>query len=179
MKPIISTNLRIRHPDVFVVGEDSIVDDFGYFSTQVIVGRCSHIASSCTIAGGRERTFRLGDFSSLSAGVRVWCTSDDFAEDLIMIVPPDLEDPKKHLIAGDVSLGNYTGVGANTVIMPANEIPEGTAIGALSFVPPAFAFEPWSVYAGTPIRKLRARNRDAILRQVEAIERSLAARRTP
>ena len=61
--------------------------------------------------------------------------------------------------------------------MPSNDIPEGTTIGALSFVPTAFAFEPWTVYAGIPIRRISARDRDAVLRQRDTFERELAARR--
>jgi serine acetyltransferase len=70
-------------------------------------------------------------------------------------------------ITGDVSLGDYSGVGANSVVLPRNEIPEGVAIGALSLVPPEFPFEPWTVYAGIPIAPLKARNRKKVLRQVE------------
>jgi len=176
MKAIVATSLRVRHPDLLIVGEDSIIDDFCYFSTRVVVGRCSHIAAGCSVAGGRERTFTLGDFSSLSAGVRVWCTSDDFANDLVTIIPPDIASPKEHLFTGDVTIGNYTAVGANAVIMPKTEVPEGTVVGALSFVPAGFALEPWSVYAGTPVKRLRARNREAVMRQVEHMERALAAR---
>ncbi len=81
---------------------------------------------------------------------------------------------KESLITGDVTIGNYTGVGANSVIMPDNAIPEGTTIGALSFVPPRFAFEPWAVYAGAPIRRVRARDRDAVMRQVRRLEERIA-----
>lgn len=172
VKPIISANIRVRAPDHFVVGEGSIVDDFCYFSTRIEIGRYSHVAAGCHVAGGPARTFRLGDFSSLSAGVKVWCTSDDFVNDVVMIMPPGLE-VKEHLITGDVSFGRCSAVGSNAVVMPDNDIPEGTAIGALSFVPPRFAFEPWSVYAGTPIRRIRARNREKVLAQVERIEAHL------
>jgi carbonic anhydrase/acetyltransferase-like protein (isoleucine patch superfamily) len=58
-------------------------------------------------------------------------------------------------------------------VMPRNRIPEGTVLGALSFVPPEFAFEPWSVYAGVPIRKVGARDRDSVLKQMETFEARL------
>jgi acetyltransferase-like isoleucine patch superfamily enzyme len=169
-KPIVSPNIRVRHPEFFEVGPGSIVDDWCYFSTKVRIGFGSHIASGCSVAGGVERQFVLGDYSSLSSGVKVWCTSDDFVRSLIFIPPPGFEDIKESAITGDVTLGRCTGVGANSVIMPDNVIPEGTSIGALSFVPPHFAFEPWTVYAGTPIRRVAARDRDAVLRQVRRLE---------
>lgn len=176
MKPIISPNIRVRHPDAFDVGEDSVVDDYCYFSTQVRIGRCSHVASNCTIAGGKDRRFVLGDFSSLSAGVRIWCASDDFVRDIVTLIPAGIPNPKAHVIAGDVTFGDYTAVGANTVVMPANSVPDGAVIGALSFVPPRFRFEPWSVYAGTPIRKVRDRDREGVLAQAQALSEAIRER---
>ena len=176
MNPIISPNSRIRHREHFVIGEDSIVDDYCYFSTKVRIGRCTHIASGCSIAGGADMLFQIGRFCSLSSGVKVWCTSDDFVNDLVTIVPPDVEQMKTNLIRGDVVLDDYTAVGSNAVIMPRNHIPEGTVIGALSFVPVAFDFREWSVYAGVPIRLIRPRNRKSVMEQVRRLEESLEAR---
>ena len=62
--PIVSTNIRLRHPEHFVVGEHSIVDDFCYFSTRVRIGDFAHVASGCTVAGGAARLFALGSYSS-------------------------------------------------------------------------------------------------------------------
>ncbi len=176
MKPIVSDRSRIRHPEHFIIGDDSIVDDFCYFSTKVRIGRSSHIASGCTVAGGVARSFELGDFSSLSSGVKIWCTSDDFVNDLVTIIPHACEQVKTHLIAGNVLFGNYTAVGSNSVIMPDNQIPEGTVIGALSFAPPKFPFAAWSVYAGVPIRFVRFRNRESVLGQAERLEKMLSSR---
>lgn len=177
MKPIISQHIRLRHPEHFVVGEYSIIDDFCYFSTRVRIGICSHLASGCSVAGGGKYLFELGDFSSLSSGVKVWCSSDDFANDVVTVLPPGVEGIKEHLIVGDVLLGNYTAVGANSVVMPDNRLPEGTVIGALSFVPARSAFEPWSVYAGIPIRLIRRRNREGVLAQVRKLEAALGLAR--
>lgn len=120
--------------------------------------------------------FRLGDFSSISSGVKVWCTSDDFVNDLVTVLPPGVGQIKQHLITGDVTFGNYTACGSNAVVMPDNEVPVGTVIGALSFVPARFSFQPWSVYAGTPIRRIRSRNRDEVLRQADLLRAALQTR---
>lgn len=176
MKPIISPQTRVRHPEHFVIGEDSIVDDFCYFSTRVRIGRCTHVASGCSVAGGADTQFEIGDFSSLSSGVKIWCTSDDFVNDLVTIIPPGIEQVKAHLIRGNVTFGSYTAAGANSVVMPNNHIPEGTVIGALSFVPTAFEFRPWSVYAGIPIRFVRSRNQQSVAEQIHKLEALLATR---
>lgn len=171
-EPIISSNCRVRYPDDFRIGAGSIVDDFCYFSTRIKVGKYCHVASGCAIAGGPVYSFSLGDYSSLSAGVKVWTTSNDFVCDLITIIPEEVGDIREN-IAGDVRLERCTGVGSNSVIMPNNHIPEGSVIGALSFVPAAYPFEPWTVYAGTPIRPIRSRDRQSVLMQLEQYERVL------
>lgn len=170
MKPIVSPHTRIRHPDLVEVGDFSIIDDFCYISTRARIGRFCHVASGCSIAGGRDRTFVFGDFGSLSSGVKIWCTSDDFVNDLVTIIPPGAGEVKEHLISGDVVIGPCAAVGSNSVLMPDNHLPEGTAVGALSFVPARYAFEPWTVYAGVPIRPVRKRNRAAVLAQRARLE---------
>jgi acetyltransferase-like isoleucine patch superfamily enzyme len=170
VNPIISKNIRVRHPEHFEVGVGSIVDDFCYFSTRVKVGRWSHIAAGCHVGGGQAHLFEFGDFSSLSAGVKIWCASDDFVNDVVTILPAGMTGVKQRAIEGDVHFGRATAVGSNSVVMPQNRVPEGTVIGALSFVPPRFDFKPWSVYAGTPVRRLGPRNQDAVLAQIEQIE---------
>ena len=127
------------------------------------------------MAGGGDRQFVLGDFCSLSSGVKIWCTSDDFANDLVTIVPSDAGPIKQHVISGDVTFANCTAAGSNAVVMPDNHVPEGTVIGALSFVPARFPFEPWTVYAGIPIRKVGVRDRDAVQAQAEALRVRLDA----
>jgi acetyltransferase-like isoleucine patch superfamily enzyme len=155
-----------------MVGVFSIVDDYSYFSTKVKIGRCCHIAPNCTIAGGKDHQFTLGDFSSIASGTRIYCQSNKYSHELIAIIPEEAGIDSSS-IKGDIHIGPMFGVGANSVIMPDNNIPEGVAIGALSFVPPQFKFQPWSVYAGNPIQYIRPRNKDHILTQVSLIQEKL------
>lgn len=176
-EPIISPNIRVRRPHDFEVGEGSIVDDFCYISARVKVGRFSHVASGCTIAGGGTHLFTLGDYCSLSAGVRIWCGSDDFTRDIVTIMPTEFPAVKQNFISGDVTLENLTAVGSNSVVMPGVFVPEGTVIGALSFVPPNLKLQPWMVYAGVPAMPIKPRDRDSVLRQRDALDRYLADER--
>lgn len=170
MRPIISKNCRIRHPDQFQIGRYSIVDDFCYFSTRIKIGICSHIAPGCTIGGGKERLFTLGDYSSVGSGVKIYCTSENLPNDVGTIIPREFGKIMNNQITGDVSMGNMTAIGVNSVILPNNHIPEGTVIGALSFVPPNFRFKPWSVYAGIPVKFIKRRNKKNVIRQARLIE---------
>lgn len=159
---IVSTHTRIRYPDQFVIGEDSIVDDFSYFSTRINVGKHSHLAARLTIGGGPDHKFVLGDYSGICSGTCIYVSSNDFATSLITYDSPS----KTH---GDVIFGNYTGIGCNSMVMPDNNIPEGVAIGALSFVPSKFQFRPWMVYAGNPLRLIGPRQQRAVMAQVRAM----------
>jgi len=173
LKPIISENCRFRYRELFEIGESSIIDDFCYVSTALKVGRYSHIAAGCTFGGGKDRTVSLGDFSSISSGVRIYCVSNDFVNDLVFINPLHDGSLNEKLIIGDVRIGNYTGIGTNTVILPDCIIPEGCVIGALSLVPSGSRLEEWSVYAGNPLRLVKKRNRENILRQIKILEERL------
>lgn len=172
MEPIISPNCRIRHPKHFSIGKYSIVDDYCYFSTRVKIGKCSHIASGCCVGGGKNWQFILGNYSSISSGVKVWCASNDFVNEIVIIKPKGIKVGDKS-IEGDVTIGNLSGVGANSVIMPNNNIPDGTVIGALSFVPPNFKFKPWAVYAGIPIKFITYRSKERVIKQFKDIEKKL------
>ena len=174
LEPIVSKNIRQRAPDLFKIGRGSIIDDFCYISARLEIGEFTHMANGCSVGGGgKERLCRIGDYSSISAGVKIWCGSDDFAQDIVCLAPPECGDIKDHFISGDVIFENMNAVGANSVIMPDNIIPEGTVIGALSYVPPKFKFEKWAVYAGTPIKFVKLRNRDNVLRQRDLIVQRL------
>ena len=76
-----------------------------------------------------------------------------------------------------MTFGDYTASARNSVVMPGNHVPEGTVIGALSFVPGGFTFEPWTVYAGVPIRLIRPRNRADVMDQVSSSTPRLAGRK--
>jgi len=171
MEPIISKNIRLRYPELFSVDEGAIIDDFCYISTKLIVGKYSHIASGCSIAGGKNYLCKIGDFCSLSSGVKVWCSSSDFVNDLVILNMGI--DTGARFCSGDVIFENYTGVGTNSVIMPNNTIPEGTVIGGMSWVKAGYKFEPWMVYAGIPIRPIRKRNKKNVLKQVEILKEKL------
>lgn len=172
MKPIISQNSRLRYPELFKMGDYSILDDFCYISTQVDVGIFYHIAANCVIAGGREHKFLAGNFGCLAAGVKVFCASDNFKEDISTILH-EFTYVKTNIVTGGVVTGDYVTIGAGSIIMPNNFIPNGVCLGANSFVPSNFEFEPWSIYAGNKLRKISERNMNNVLRQAEEIRKRI------
>ncbi len=153
----------IKKPELVEVGDNVRIADFCRISSACKIGSDCEIAPGTYIAGGDGKyTFEMGSFSSLAAGVKV--SSNDYVNELVTHSVPEVKE-----IQGNVRLGKFTGVGTNSVIMPGNDIPEGVTIGALSFVPSGYQFEPWTVYAGRPIRAIKKRNRANIMRTLMKI----------
>lgn len=153
----------IKRKDLIEVGDNVRIADFCRISSACKIGSHCEIAPGTYISGGDgQYTFTMGDFSSLASGVKVWLSSNDYVNELITHSVPNVKE-----IKGSVTLGKYTGVGTNSVIMPNNNIPEGVSIGALSFVPSNYKFEPWTVYAGRPIKPIKKRNKENILKTLK------------
>ncbi len=164
----VSENVRIRNWKHFYIGAHSIIDDFCYISTKIEIGKYTHICPGCTIAGGQDYILQIRDYCSIASGVKIYCASNDYKNDLVILNPGF--DYGEKVIAGNIDIGNYVGIGANTVIMPNCQIGEGVVIGAQSFVPPGVFLPPWTVWAGIPVKKIGERNKKNVLRQVERIK---------
>ncbi len=155
----------LKKPDLIEVGDNVRIADFCRISSACKIGSDCEIAPGTYIAGGDGKyKFTMGECSSLAAGVKVWLSSNDYVNELVTHSVPEVKE-----IQGNVTLGKYTGVGTNSVIMPNNDIPEGVAIGALSFVPSNYKFEPWTVYAGRPIRPIKKRNKENVMKTLKKI----------
>ncbi len=153
-------NVILKKPELLTIGDYCRIADFCRISSKAEIGDYCEIAPYTSIAGGNGKyTFAMKGFSSLSSGVRIWLSSNDYVNELVTHSVPTVRE-----IVGDVIMEKYTGIGANSVIMPNNHIPEGVTIGALSFVPENFEFKEWTVYAGTPIRPIKERNKEQVLK---------------
>jgi acetyltransferase-like isoleucine patch superfamily enzyme len=100
----------------------------------------------------------MGDYSGISPGVRVFTATEDVSGLSMMhpTVPAKYRAPTK----APVKIGSHCAVGANSVVLPGAELRDGVVVGALSLVKTKLA--EWSVYAGVPVRFIRARSRFAL-----------------
>lgn len=155
----------IKKPDLVEAGDNVRISDFCRISSACEIGSDCEIATGTYISGGNgEYKFKMGSFSSLAAGVRIWLSSNDYVNELVTHSVPEVKE-----IQGNVTMEKFTGIGTNSVIMPNNHIPEGVSIGALSFVPSNYKFEPWTVYAGRPIKPIKKRNKENILKTLKKL----------
>jgi putative colanic acid biosynthesis acetyltransferase WcaF len=71
----------------------------------------------------------------------------------------DYNDPAFPLLAFTMQLGAYAWVGARASVAPGVNLGDGAVLGLGSVA--TRDLEPWSVYAGTPAVKIKARARSA------------------
>lgn len=120
------------------------------------IGSFVHIAGYCGIHAGNGVV--LEDFSGLSSGVKIYTGTDDYSGRTL--TNPTIPEKYTGITFGQVTLHRHVIVGAGTVILPRVTANEGASIGALSLV--TKDLEPWSIYAGTPARKLRNRSTELL-----------------
>lgn len=123
----------------------------------ITIGNYVHIGAHSSVGGG---PIVFGDFSGISHGVRLVGGNEDYSG----LVPTNPTIPRElRRVARDgIKLGRHVVIGANSVVLPV-EIPEGVAVGALSFVgvrrsnDEAEPMTPWTIWAGSPVRNLGKR----------------------
>jgi dTDP-4-amino-4,6-dideoxy-D-glucose acyltransferase len=117
------------------------------------IGSYVHIAAQACIFGGAGVV--MENFSGISHGVKVYSVSDNYSGAALTnpTVPPEYGFTDR----GQVVLRKHVIVGSGSVILPSVEIGEGSAVGALSLV--TKSLEPWGMYMGCPVRRLKDRRR--------------------
>ena len=141
------------------VGDRVIIDDFVLLmaTEPMVIGSFVHIAAATTVMGGGS--FSMGDFATLSGGVRVYTGTDDYLGGSMVnsTVPAPWRTPTRSM----VRLDRHSVIGAGSVVLPGVTIGEGAAVGAMSLV--TGDCDPWTVYVGAPAKPLKSRPRSQIL----------------
>jgi galactoside O-acetyltransferase len=130
------------------------------------MGNYCHISASCTFLGG-DGVVELGSFVNIAPGCRIVTASHDYKWGGLS-GPTIPEKFKGKSTAENITFGNHVLIGANSVVLPGVELPEGVAIGALSLVQKGI-YRPWSLYAGVPARRIGPRYGGDILKQAERL----------
>jgi galactoside O-acetyltransferase len=156
---IIGKTVRIRYPELVEIGDNSIIDDFTYISTRLIVARNVHIAAGCKLIGGPESTVRMGEYSTLAPNAVLAAGSDDYKSGIATPLVP--REYKGRYEVGTIDIGRHCIVGAGSVVLPNVTLSEGAALGALSLA--KNSLDAWTLHAGIPARQLGPRDRETIL----------------
>ena len=156
-------NIRIGD-NVRIDGYTSIIAPHG----AVTIGSHVHIASGCML--GARGGIDIGDFASLSQGVRIFTAIDDFSGKRLSnsTVPEDLLGVQ----SAPVKIGRYVPIGSGSIVLPGVEIGEGAAVGAMSLV--LRSLPEWRICSGNPAVPTGERARDLL-----ALEAALRQRQEP
>lgn len=130
-------------------GENCRIDPFVTITGKVVLGNNVHLGAGVCIFGGFG--VEVGDDTSLSPGSKVFTSSYDASTG--HLANPQLKN--KVYSSGPVFIGKRSILGANSVVLPNVKIPDDVLIGAQSLVTKDLTKN--SIYAGSPVRKIRDR----------------------
>lgn len=153
----ISDRAAIHNPEQIEIGDHSRIDDFCVLSGRVSLGRNVHIAVFVNLAGSAAGVF-VDDFAGVSYGSHVFSQSDDYSGRFL--TGPTVPAKYTQTIRQAVHIERHCIVGAACVILPGVTLAEGTSVGASSLV--TRSTQPWSVYVGSPARRVKERSRDML-----------------
>jgi len=137
-----------------------MIDDFAFLNGRggIFVGPYVHIVSFASVTGGGGCS--IGAFSCVSAGARIFSGTENIEGSLF---GPLIPQGFRKAIRRRVRIGRYVLVGANAVILPGARLHDGVVIGAGSVVLQGQVCDPWGVYVGTPVRRIRDRPSEPIV----------------
>ena len=153
----ISDKASIYEPEKMTIGDNARIDDFCVVSGKVEIGRNVYIGPFGLIAGGSPGIV-MEDFTTLAYRVQLFSQSDDYSG--ATMTNPTVPARFKCEIKQPVRLGRHVIVGAGSTVMPGVTLADGTAVGAVSLV--LASTEEWSIYAGSPARRIKDRRRDLL-----------------
>ena len=156
---IIGKTVRIRYPELVSIGDNVIIDDFTYISTELEIRDYVHIAAGCKIIGGPKSKVVMGEFSTLAPNVILSAGSDDYRSGIAgPFVPMSF---KASATIGLIEIGRHSIVGANSTVLPNVTFHDGASVGAQSLVKDSLAS--WTLNVGVPTRFIGNRNSAEIL----------------
>ena len=156
----ISANVEIRRPHLVSVGSHVAIDSGFYCTVAAEIGDYVHIGPYVTVVGGADGLLRMGHFSTIAAGARIICASDEhLGEGLVgPVIPARYRDK---VTTAPVVLEDFASLATNVVIMPGVTLAQGSVVGAGAIV--TQGTKPWTIYLGVPARAIRVRPRDKML----------------
>ncbi len=156
---LISDKASIYGANRIRIGSNVRIDDFCVLSAGeggIEIGNYVHIAVSSLLIGAGKIT--LCDFSGISSRVSIYSSNDDYSG--MFLTNPTVPAEYTNVTHADVYLGKHVIVGSGSVILPGTILHDGVAVGSLSMV--TKTCDAFSIYMGTPAKKIKNRKRDLL-----------------
>lgn len=154
------------------IGDNVRIDDFAVIIATggLEIGSYVQICNFCFL--GAKHGIVLEDFVTLAPGVKMFTASDDYSGEKLAnpTVPNKFTGGK----SGQVEIKKYSIIGAGSVVLPGCILGEGVSIGALSLV--KNNLEPWGIYAGIPVKRLKERKKDLLIMEQQLIRETAGIR---
>jgi acetyltransferase-like isoleucine patch superfamily enzyme len=160
------TNVYIGHNTIFAnpkkvfLGDNVRIDPFCWITSGLETGNNIQITSHVVIGGGKEHVVKLGNWTFIGYGSKLFCASEDYSGEH---GPVNEFWGSNKIFRGDIEIKDFAGIASDCMLMPGVCIPEGCTIGAKSFVYSKNELTPWSVWLGNPIKFHKERNKQKIL----------------
>lgn len=137
------------------IGNNVRIDDFTIISinSESFLGDYVHLGNSVSILS--TLGFEIGDFAGISPGARIFGNNDDFTSGSLM--HPTVPSEFRSVEMSRIMLGKYSQIGANSILLPSARLGQGAILGALSLLKEGI--DEWTIYAGSPAKKIGLRNR--------------------
>ncbi|MCX3067007.1 acyltransferase [Cetobacterium somerae] len=161
---LISDKCSIYSPEKIEIGNNVRIDDFSILSGDIKIGNYVHIAAFSALFGGAG--IIMEDFTGISSRVTIYSVSDDYSGEYL--TNPTVPNKYKKVQSEQVILKKHSLVGASSIILPGVTLGVGTSIGANSLV--TKSTEDWTIYFGSPIKKLKLRKQELLKLEEELLE---------
>jgi galactoside O-acetyltransferase len=167
----VARNCTIIGLENIVIGDNVRIDGFTSIIApkgRVKIGSWVHIATGCAL--GARAGIEIGDFCSLSQGVRLFSAIDDYSGRGMTV--PMLPAEAQRIHAASITIGSYVAIGSGTLVLPGVEIGDGGAVGALSMV--TQPLKAWTIYSGNPAAETGPRVQDLLTLKRLLVDRETA-----
>ena len=150
----ISPTVIIKHPELVSIGNHCAIDDYTVITTAMELADYVHIGPHVSVIGGAKSCLRMAEFTTIAAGGRVACASDEHLGLGLTgpLIPPQYRD---RVDASGVVFERFAVSLTNSFIVPGVTLREGTVVGAFALL--KRTTEPWKVYVGVPARAIKDR----------------------
>jgi galactoside O-acetyltransferase len=147
------------------ISSNSRIDDFCALSGEISIGENVHITVHCSITASLS-SIVIEDFVGIAANCHIFSSMDDFLG--IGLTNPTIPIEFRNVSHGPVKISKHSIIGVGSVIFPNVTVGEGCAIGSMSLVNKSI--DPWGVYVGIPVSRIKDRSKNLLEKEKQFIE---------
>jgi len=157
----IGNNVTFTNPKEVILNDNVRIDPFTLITTSLEVGNYVQICSHVVLGGGAKQKIKLGDWTFIGYGSKLFCASEDYSGNY---GPVNEFWGNNKIFRGDITFKNYSGIASDVMLFPGITVPEGCAVGSKSFVYTKNDLMDWCVFLGNPLKFHKKRNKENVIK---------------